>query len=226
MAISTISAELLIFLQPNVIGWYIIIGYSVLCKDCIVVFKVKITVKAQNFIESLCTLYLLYRWFLGSQSRYADLLFKIAKPSTTKWAYTDSSFLTYTRHTVGEYFAVWGDSPGIQSIVLVFLVFSLPKPSVKATVSQTFLSYFLVPYLLPKNKPSFKTAFAGFLRVVWTEGINFIRCFVVLALCLFQMTQHFPVPAVGPAWPTEERGDGDWLVWGQPQGRDWEEEKV
>ena len=60
MTVSTISAELLIFWQPNVIGWYIIIGYSVLCKDYNVVFKVKITVKAQNFIESLCTLYLLY----------------------------------------------------------------------------------------------------------------------------------------------------------------------
>ena len=38
------------FLQPNVIGWYIIISWSVLCRNWIVVFKVKVTVKVQNFI--------------------------------------------------------------------------------------------------------------------------------------------------------------------------------
>ena len=47
-------AELLILLQPNLIGWYIIINWSALCKNQIVVFKVKITVKVQNFIESFC----------------------------------------------------------------------------------------------------------------------------------------------------------------------------
>ena len=37
------------------------------------------------------------------QSRCTDLLLVITKPSTTKWAYTDSSTLTYavTRHTMG-----------------------------------------------------------------------------------------------------------------------------
>ena len=44
---STISTELLIFLQPNLIGWYIIISLNVLCKNYIVVFKVKVTVKVQ-----------------------------------------------------------------------------------------------------------------------------------------------------------------------------------
>ena len=51
MAVSTISAELLFFLQLNLIGWYIIISWSVLCKNRIVVFKVKITVKVQKFVE-------------------------------------------------------------------------------------------------------------------------------------------------------------------------------
>ena len=36
---------LLIFWQPDLIGWYIIISWSVLHKNQIVVFKVKITVK-------------------------------------------------------------------------------------------------------------------------------------------------------------------------------------
>ena len=51
--VSTISTELLIFLQP-LMGWYFIIDWSILCKNWIVVFKVKATVKVQNFIESLC----------------------------------------------------------------------------------------------------------------------------------------------------------------------------
>ena len=106
MAVSTISAELLNFFQPDLIGWYIIISWSVLCKNYIVIFKVKITVKIHNFIESLCIICLLYHWSLGMQRRCADcadLLFIITKPSTTKWGYTDSSTLTYTitRHTTG-----------------------------------------------------------------------------------------------------------------------------
>ena len=52
--------ELLILLQPDFIGWYIFISRSILCKNKIIVFKVKVTVKVQNFIESLCVLYPLY----------------------------------------------------------------------------------------------------------------------------------------------------------------------
>ena len=43
MTISTIPTELLILLQPNLIGWCMIISLSVMCKDWIAV--VKITVK-------------------------------------------------------------------------------------------------------------------------------------------------------------------------------------
>ena len=108
------------FLQPNSIGWYIIISWSVLCKKDIVVFKVRNTVKVQNFIESLCILYLLYQWSLGSQSRCADLLFIITKPSTTKLAYTDSFTLTYTitRHKTG-----WGWGRGILLCKMTNLIF-------------------------------------------------------------------------------------------------------
>ena len=91
-------------------GWYITVSWSVfLCKNLIVVFKTKVTVKVQNFIESLFTLYLLHYWPLGNQTRCADILLLVTKPSTTKWAYTDSSTLTYsiTGHTVGGWWWWW-----------------------------------------------------------------------------------------------------------------------
>ena len=52
MTVSTISIELLIFLKPSLIDWYIIISWRVLCENQIVDFKVKATVKVQNFFES------------------------------------------------------------------------------------------------------------------------------------------------------------------------------
>ena len=68
-------------------------------------------------MESLCILYLLYHWSLGNQRKCAGLLFIIPKPCTSKWAYTDSSNLTYTvtRHTTGGYFAAQGDKPRVFS---------------------------------------------------------------------------------------------------------------
>ena len=60
MTVSTISTELLIILQANLVGWYIIISWGALCKNKIIVFKVKIIVKVRKFIESLCILYLVY----------------------------------------------------------------------------------------------------------------------------------------------------------------------
>ena len=70
--------ELLIFLQPNLMGWYIIISWSVLGKKWIVVFKVKVKVKAQNFISFLSIAYFLYRWSLGkvitnNQAKYNEV---------------------------------------------------------------------------------------------------------------------------------------------------------
>ena len=90
--------------------WYIIISWSVLCKNQIV-FKAKITVKVENLIESFCILYLLYHWSLCNQNRCVDLLFMITKTSTTKWVFTDSSTLTDTiaRLTIRGYFATQGD---------------------------------------------------------------------------------------------------------------------
>ena len=70
----------MLFLQPNLTEWYIIIFWSVLCKNWIVVFKVKVTVNVQIFIGSLSLLYFLYHLSLGNQIR--------TNPSTTNWAYT------------------------------------------------------------------------------------------------------------------------------------------
>ena len=44
--------ELLIIFQQNLIEWYITVSWSVLYKNSIVVFKIKVTVKVQNSIES------------------------------------------------------------------------------------------------------------------------------------------------------------------------------
>ena len=57
MTLSTMSTEPLILLQLNLSTWYIIISWSVLCKYYIAVMEVKVTVKIQNFIESLSNLY-------------------------------------------------------------------------------------------------------------------------------------------------------------------------
>ena len=74
------------------------------------VFEIRVTMKVQNFIESLCTLYLLCHWSLGNQTRFVDFL--LTKPSTMKWACTYSSTLDYSiaRHIAWDYFAVLGDN--------------------------------------------------------------------------------------------------------------------
>ena len=57
------------------------------------------------------------------REKCADLLFIVTKPSTTKWAYTDSSTLTYTitTHTTGGYFAAQGDKPCITFLLSVVI---------------------------------------------------------------------------------------------------------
>ena len=47
----------LLFLQPSLNGWYIIIFWSVLCKYWIAVFIVKVTVKVQIFIGFLSVIF-------------------------------------------------------------------------------------------------------------------------------------------------------------------------
>ena len=57
MTVSTISAELPIFLQSNLMGWYIIISWSVLCK------KIDCSFQGQNHSEGselLLNLYVSY----------------------------------------------------------------------------------------------------------------------------------------------------------------------
>ena len=99
VTVSTISAKLLIFLQSNLIGWFIIISWSALCKNCFL---------GQDHCKGskLCWIFMylissvpLISW----QPKVCLFTIIITKPSTTKWAYTDRSTLTctITRHTMG-----------------------------------------------------------------------------------------------------------------------------
>ena len=53
MTISTIYPKLLVRLQPNFVLEDIIISWSVLCKNRVTAFKVKVTAKVQNVCECL-----------------------------------------------------------------------------------------------------------------------------------------------------------------------------
>ena len=53
MTISTISSKLQICLQPNLVLDYKIRSWSVLCKNLVTAFKVKVTAKVQNVSECL-----------------------------------------------------------------------------------------------------------------------------------------------------------------------------
>ena len=59
-----------------------------------IIFKVKISIKVQNLIESLCILYLLYHWSLGNETRCADSLLLKTKPSTSGHILTVALWLT------------------------------------------------------------------------------------------------------------------------------------
>ena len=66
----------LLFWQLNLIEWHMIF-WSVLCKNLTFVFKVKVTVKVQILIRSLCILYFLYHWTVGNQTKCVDVLWLI-----------------------------------------------------------------------------------------------------------------------------------------------------
>ena len=74
--VSVMSSELLIPLQINLVWWYIIISESILWKDWIGVFRVKVIVMVQNFIEYLSVLY--------SQTRCVDVCLLITGHSSHK----------------------------------------------------------------------------------------------------------------------------------------------
>ena len=58
MTVSTISAELLIFLQPHLISWYVIVSWSALCKNQIVVSQQ--WSRSQWRLKTLLNLYVSY----------------------------------------------------------------------------------------------------------------------------------------------------------------------
>ena len=84
MIVSTISLDLLIPLQSNLVWPYIIISRSVLLKDWIAMFKVKGTVLVQNFTECLLVLHFLYHWCLCNQTRCAGVLLIMTSLSANK----------------------------------------------------------------------------------------------------------------------------------------------
>ena len=100
----------LLFLRPNFIGWYIIMFGSILCKNWIFEFKVKGHSEGSNihwiFVLIFCTTGL-----LATKLGVSMHCYWCTEPSTTKWAYTESKFVTYsiTRHLTGGYFAVLSD---------------------------------------------------------------------------------------------------------------------
>ena len=62
MTIPTVFFELLILLLPNLVWKYIIISQSVLWRNWIVVFKVKVTEKFQNISECMSKWYFFNCW--------------------------------------------------------------------------------------------------------------------------------------------------------------------
>ena len=91
------------FLQSDLIRWYFVIFWSVLCQHWIVLFKVR--VKVLIFIASLLVFCFLYHWSLGNQTRCVDVLLIINKTKHIKvgiYTNTDSNTVTYsiTLHTI------------------------------------------------------------------------------------------------------------------------------
>ena len=66
--VSTVSSELLIPFQPNLVWWYIILSQNVWWEYWIAVFKVKVTAKVQIVMECLSCRYLLNRWTFCDQT--------------------------------------------------------------------------------------------------------------------------------------------------------------
>ena len=59
MTLSAVSSKLLVSLQPNLVWWYSIISWSVLWKNGITAFKVKVIAKVKNVSECLSRWYFL-----------------------------------------------------------------------------------------------------------------------------------------------------------------------
>ena len=99
--------------------------------------------QVQNFVESFCVLILI-------------------KPNTRKWAYTDSSTLTYsiTRHRMGKggYFVAQGDIPWFFKILFWVFVKSQSGCSGVLWCSQILhhRNFFLVPVYFSVACPSFE----------------------------------------------------------------------
>ena len=72
VTLSTMSSELLILQQPNLVWWYMIISQNVLLKSGITLFKVKVTTKVQNVSDCLSKRYFLNHRKFCYQIWYGD----------------------------------------------------------------------------------------------------------------------------------------------------------
>ena len=87
ITISTVCTELLILLQPNLIGWYIIIS-GVSCVNIWLLWRFKTSLNHDQFCISV-------QWYLCYQTRCVDVLLLKAIPST-KWSHADSNTMIYS----------------------------------------------------------------------------------------------------------------------------------
>ena len=71
------------------VGWYIIISWTILCKDWMAV--VKVTVKVQSVTESLSILQFLYKLYLCNQTRRVNVILLITKHVQAKLSYADTA---------------------------------------------------------------------------------------------------------------------------------------
>ena len=106
MTVSTILSELLILLLPNLVWWYII-SQSVLWRNWIAVFKVKVTAKLENVNEYLSIQYLLNCWTSYHQTWYGDAS-SWARISQKYWFAVWKVKVTVKDHVIKIWlFAIW-----------------------------------------------------------------------------------------------------------------------
>ena len=162
--------------------------------------------QSQNFIESLCILYLLYHWFLGKQTSCVCTITNHQSKYNHVGIYTDSNTLTYSiaRHTTGEgggYFAAQGDKPCYQcwwfvfqhfsssdnflvivNVVSCFSAFSTMEYVWSLSISFHVLLYFML--LLTSHYQTHLLCLGCLLTFTWFFFFFFFGCF--LLFCFFQ----------------------------------------
>ena len=121
--VSIISSELLSFLHPNLVWWHIILSWSVLWKDLIAVFKVKVTVIVENFTKNLSVRYFQCHWYLCNQTEWVDYIVTIVTLCKQSRLSVTVTFIIY-RHSVRGILLCKQQTLLLLFFVLFFLIFS------------------------------------------------------------------------------------------------------